>query len=152
MKASQDLVILAKKEGREMSKKVLILCTGNSCRSILAEAAAYRYLKDRDVEVFSAGSHPSGRVHPHARRLLQEKNLWRDAFHSKSIQTVMEHRPFDLVVTVCDNARESCPMVPGSKHLHIPFEDPDGKPYATFIETLEKIERELLPKLEEALR
>jgi arsenate reductase len=132
-------------------KRVLILCTGNSCRSIIAEALVNHRLAARGVEARSAGSRPSGRVHPDARRVLEEAGAWREGYRSKSIDEALEEGPYDLAVTVCDNARESCPVLPGVKTLHIPFEDPDGKPYEAFVETRELIERTLLPRIEKEL-
>jgi len=133
-------------------KKVLILCPGNSCRSIIAEALVNRYLRPRGVEAFSAGSNPSGRVNPNARKVLAEEGAWEDAYRSKEIGEAMEKGPFDLVVTVCDNARERCPLFPGdTKTVHVGFEDPDGKPYDAFVETLEAIKARLLPRIEKEL-
>lgn len=133
-----------------MKKKVLILCTGNSCRSIIAEALINAKLGDH-VEAQSSGVRASGRVNPNAKAILEEKGYWRDAYHSKTIDTVME-TPFDLIITVCDHAKESCPMFPRPiKTIHVGFEDPDGKGIDAFYETLDEIERELLPVIEKEL-
>jgi arsenate reductase len=130
-------------------KKVLILCTGNSCRSIIGEALVNKYLKNEGIEAFSAGSNPSGRVNPNAKKVLEEEGAWDERYHSKTIDEVMKEGPFDLVVTVCDNAKESCPMFPGGvKTIHVGFEDPDGKPYEAFVETKDRIKKELLPVIE----
>ncbi len=130
-------------------KKVLILCTGNSCRSIIGEALVNKYLKNEGIEAFSAGSNPSGRVNPNAKKVLEEEGAWDERYHSKTIDEVMKEGPFDLVVTVCDNAKESCPMFPwGVKTIHVGFEDPDGKPYEAFVETKDRIKKELLPVIE----
>ncbi len=106
--------------------KVLFLCTGNSARSILAEYFLGR-LDPAHFEAFSAGANPRGRVNPHVLELL------RDGYHidasgarSKSWD---EYRgvKFDFVITVCDNARESCPVWPGQPIVaHWGSEDPDG--------------------------
>jgi arsenate reductase len=133
-------------------KKVLILCTGNSCRSIIAEALVNRYLEEKGIEAYSAGSRPGGRVNPNARRVLEEEGAWREGYRSKSIDEVMAEGPFDLVVTVCGNARESCPVFPGgAKRIHVGFDDPDGKPYEAFVETKERIRNRLLPIIEKEL-
>jgi len=133
-------------------KKVLILCTGNSCRSIIAEALVNRYLGPKGVKAFSAGSKPSGRVNPNAVKVLKREGAWSDKYHSKTIEEAMKEGPFDLVVTVCDNAKESCPLFPGGvKTVHVGFEDPDGKPYEAFEETLDSIKRRLLPVIEKEL-
>ena len=133
-----------------MSKKVLILCTGNSCRSIIAEALINAQLEGIDAE--SSGVKASGRVNPNAKKLLEEKGIWRDAYHSKTLETVID-KDFDLVVTVCDNAKETCPMFPKPvKTLHMSFEDPDGKGYEAFEETYALIEEKLLPAVKEAVK
>ncbi len=126
-------------------KKVLVLCTGNSCRSIIAEALLNAI---EGIEAKSAGSDPKGEVHPFAKELLQQRGLWRN-YRSKGIEEVGED--FDLVVTVCDNAQKACPRLPGVKSLHIPFEDPDGKGYEAFEETIQKMEALLVPKVKESL-
>ncbi|WP_353663123.1 arsenate reductase ArsC [Hydrogenimonas sp. SS33] len=133
-------------------KKVLILCTGNSCRSIIGEALVNQYLAKEGIQAYSAGSNPGGRVNPNVKKVLEEEGAWKARYHSKTIDEVMKEGPFDLVVTVCDNARESCPMFPGGvKTIHVGFEDPDGKPYEAFVETKEKIKKELLPVIEKEL-
>ncbi len=133
-------------------KKVLILCTGNSCRSIIAEALVNAAFGDKGIAGFSAGSRPSGRVNPNAKRLLEAAGIWRDGYRSKSVEAVEKEGPFDLVVTVCDNAREACPVFPGAKKtIHVGFGDPDGKPFEAFVETKEAIEKRLLPVIEKEL-
>lgn len=131
-------------------KRVLILCTGNSCRSIMAEALINAKL-DRCVEAYSSGVKASGRVNPHAKEILQEHDMWREEYHSKTIEKVMD-KDFDLVVTVCDNAKESCPVFPKKvKTIHVGFEDPDGKGPEAFADTLLQIETRLLPIIEKEL-
>ena len=126
-----------------MSKKVLILCTGNSCCSIIAEAVLNKYLDGVDAQ--SSGVKASGRVNPNAKKLLVENNLWRDEYHSKTLDKVIDTE-FDLVVTVCDNAMESCPIFPkNTKVIHVGYEDPDGKNYSAFEKTLKLIKMELTP-------
>ncbi len=133
-------------------KKVLILCTGNSCRSIIAEALVNKYLGPKGIRAFSAGSNPSGRVNPNAQKILEAEGAWDERYHSKTIDDVMKEGPFDLVVTVCDNAKEACPVFPGGvKTIHVGFEDPDGKPFEAFVETKEEIRFKLLPLIEKEL-
>ena len=130
-------------------KKVLIMCTGNSCRSIIGEALVNAFLEG--VEAKSCGVAPSGRVNPNAKRVLQEHGIWDERYRSKHLDEVMDE-DFDLVVTVCDHAKETCPMFPKPlKKIHVGFEDPDGKPYEAFEKTYEEIKRILLPKIEDAL-
>lgn len=126
-----------------MNKKVLILCTGNSCRSIIGEAVLNKYLNG--VDAMSAGVKASGKVNPNAKKVLEANGLWRDDYHSKTLDKVLDIE-FDLVVTVCDNAMESCPIFPkNTKVIHIGYEDPDGKEYSAFEKTLKLIKFELTP-------
>lgn len=132
-----------------MEKKVLVLCTGNSCRSIIAEALINAELKG--VSADSSGVKASGMVNPNAKRVLEQNGIWRDEYHSKTIDNVIDN-DYDLVVTVCDNAKETCPMFPKSaKIIHIGFEDPDGRDYQAFEDTYKEIEETLLPKVKEVL-
>jgi len=125
-------------------KEVLILCTGNSCRSIMAEALINARMSDC-VHAQSSGVKASGKVNPHAQALLEKKAYWKDEYHSKVIETVLE-TAFDLVVTVCDAAKETCPMFPKAvKTIHVGFEDPSGKDEEEYEKTLDLLEKELLP-------
>jgi len=104
-------------------KRVLILCTGNSCRSQMAEGL-WKTLSEGSWETYSAGSKPSGYVHPLALRAMQERGIDISASRSKSVDE-FDGQEFDIVVTVCNNAKESCPMFPGATELlHWPFDDP----------------------------
>ena len=106
-----------------MTQRVLILCTGNSCRSQMAEAL-WGSLGKGEWQSDSAGSKPSGYVHPLAIRAMQELAIDISSTSSKSLDQFRDEG-FDLVVTVCDNAKESCPLFPGAKKtLHWPFDDP----------------------------
>ena len=126
-------------------KKVLILCTGNSCRSIIAEALINAELDG--ISADSSGVKASGRVNPNAKKVLEEAGIWKESYHSKTLDTVIDN-DYDLVVTVCDNAKETCPMFPKAVNtLHISFEDPDGKEYKAFEDTLSEIRSVLLPEI-----
>lgn len=106
-----------------MTKRVLVLCTGNSCRSQMAEAL-WEMLGDGQWQSASAGSKPSGYVHPLAVRAMGELGIDISQQVSKSLDQFRDE-PFDLIVTVCDNAKEACPVFPGAKEtLHWPFDDP----------------------------
>lgn len=105
-----------------MKHRVLFLCTGNSCRSQLAEAIVNARLGD-EWQAYSAGTKPAGYVHPNALRVLAEIGIEHPG-RSKSVQ---EYRgqPFDLVVTVCDAAAEDCPLWLGQgQRVHLGFPDP----------------------------
>ena len=130
-------------------KKVLILCSGNSCRSIIAEALVNAHLKG--IQAYSAGVRASGKVNAYAKRVLEEEGIWSDAYHSKTVDEII-HIDFDLVVTVCDHAHETCPMFPRLvRKIHVGFSDPDGKEYGAFILTCKAIQTELLPIIEKEL-
>jgi arsenate reductase len=105
-----------------MRRKVLFLCTGNSCRSQMAEAIVNARLGDV-WEAYSAGTQSAGYVHPLALRALAEIGI----AHSGRSKNADEYRavPFDLVVTVCDDAAENCPVWLGQgKRVHLGFPDP----------------------------
>ncbi len=103
-------------------KTVLILCTGNSARSQLAEGLLRHDAGDR-FEVESAGTKPS-QVRPEAIAVMKELGIDISGHRSKSVDE-FAGRSFDYVLTVCDNAKESCPIFPGhANRLHRNFEDP----------------------------
>jgi arsenate reductase len=106
-----------------MSKsKVLILCTGNSARSQMAEGLLRHEAGDR-FDVVSAGTKPSS-VRPEAISVMNDIGIDISGHRSKSVEEFIG-QPFDSVITVCDNAKESCPVFPGTtKRLHWPFQDP----------------------------
>ena len=102
---------------------VLILCTGNSCRSHLAEGILRQAAGDL-VEVASAGSKPAGYVHPLAIRALGEIGIDISAHTSKHLNDFTA-RPVETVITVCGNADQVCPVFPGQMNRHHwPFDDP----------------------------
>lgn len=102
--------------------KILFLCTGNSCRSQMAEGWAIRLLGDA-VEVSSAGIEKHG-LDPRAVRVMGEAGVDISAQWSKTVSELGPYQP-DVVVTVCGHANEHCPVFPGQpRHLHAGFEDP----------------------------
>ena len=132
------------------NKKVLVMCTGNSCRSIIGEALINAKLDG--VKAYSCGVAPSGKVNPNAKKVLEKNGIWKDEYHSKNLDEVIDI-DFDLVVTVCDHAKETCPLFPKAvKKIHVGFIDPDGKEFDAFVKTYEEIEKVLLEKVEKALK
>jgi len=104
-------------------KRVLFLCTGNSCRSHMAEGFL-RSLAGDQFEVFSAGTKPAGHVHPLAIEAMREAGVDISKHESKSLD-MFAGQKFDYVITVCDNAHEVCPHFPGAvRQLHWSFDDP----------------------------
>jgi len=120
-----------------MKIKILVICTGNSCRSIMFEAAINDYAGDK-LESHSAGSFPTGYVHPKAIKTLQNHQIATEGLRSKSWDEFKD-QAFDLVITVCDNAaNESCPLFLGNfVKVHLGLEDP-----AKFTGSDEEIETE----------
>lgn len=103
--------------------KVLILCTGNSCRSHMAEGFL-RAATEPSMDVYSAGSDPAGYVHPTAIEVMKEVGIDLSEHTSKSLEPFLE-QGIDIVITVCDNAHEACPVFPGNvQRCHWGFEDP----------------------------
>lgn len=128
-------------------KSVLILCTGNSCRSIMAEALLNLDLGPKGVAAFSSGTHPKAQANPNALATLERNGLSLDGLHAKPLSEVLV-RDYDLVVTVCDNAKEACPLFPGqTRVIHVGFEDPDGLGEAAFQACFEAIRSVLVPRV-----
>lgn len=105
-----------------MKLRVLILCTGNSARSQMAEGIL-RAMDSDHLEVFSAGSRPSV-VNPLAIEVMRERGVDISGHRSKHLSEFLQ-QPFDFVITVCDQAAESCPIFPGpARRIHWSFPDP----------------------------
>jgi arsenate reductase len=106
-----------------MKKSVLILCTGNSCRSQMAEGFLRSF--DTSLEVYSAGTKPAEAVHPLAIKVMREEWIDISLNKPKSVDEFLE-KTFDYVVTVCGGAKESCPTFIGEveHRLHLGFDDP----------------------------
>ncbi len=104
-------------------KKVLILCTGNSCRSQMAEGYFKKFRPQWEIN--SAGINPT-RVNANAVKAMSEDEIDISSNRSKSVDEFLGQE-FDYIITVCDNARESCPSFPGKgKYIHWSIEDPDS--------------------------
>jgi arsenate reductase len=132
-----------------MTTRVLFLCTGNSARSILAEALL-REIGGTDFEVHSAGTDPKG-LNPYTIRVLEQEHMDPATFHSKNMNEFLGES-FDYVITVCDNAAERCPVFPGDpERIHWSFPDPaavegdEAVKMAAFLETLRGLRRRLDP-------
>jgi arsenate reductase len=110
-------------ESAQPRKRVIILCTGNSCRSQMAEAF-WRHHGGERWDVVSAGTRPSGSVYPPAITAMAEKGIDISGQRSKSLQPYLQES-FDLVITVCDDADKNCPTFRnGRKYIHHGFDDP----------------------------
>ena len=104
-------------------KKILILCTGNSCRSQMAEGFLKSF--DSELEVYSAGTIPADKVNPNSVKVMNEVNIDISSQYPQDVDEFVD-QSFDYVITVCDNAKEVCPVFSGEvKHqVHLPFDDP----------------------------
>lgn len=134
-----------------MAKKtVLILCTGNSCRSQMAEVLLNHDLGDK-VRALSAGTRPQPRVADGAIEALKLAGLNAEGLYPKDVDAVM-NEDIDLVVTVCDNAKETCPVFPKPvPSIHLPFHDPHGEPLESFIAVRDDIRKRLVAAVGEKL-
>ncbi len=129
---------------------VLVLCTGNSCRSQMAEVLLNHDLSGQ-VRALSAGTRPQPKVADGAIEALKLAGLNTDGLHPKDIDAVM-NETIDLVVTVCDNAKEACPIFPRPiPSIHLPFHDPHGEPIDGFIAVRDDIRTRLIAAVKETL-
>ena len=131
-------------------KTVLVLCTGNSCRSQMGEAIINHDLAGL-VRGISAGTKPQPKVADGAIEALKLAGLPTEGLYAKDVEAVMGE-PIDLVVSVCDNAKETCPIFPRPvPRLHLPFHDPHGEPLESFITVRDDIRARLIPAVRQAL-
>ena len=131
-------------------KTVLVLCTGNSCRSQMAEVILNHDLAGK-VRALSAGTRPQPKVADGAIEALKLAALPTNGLYPKDVEAVMGE-PIDLVVIVCDNAKESCPIFPRPvPSIHLPFHDPHGESLESFIRVRNDIRIQLVPAVSEAL-
>ncbi|MBU0593166.1 MAG: arsenate reductase ArsC [Gammaproteobacteria bacterium] len=134
-----------------MAKTVLILCTGNSCRSQMAEVLINHDLGP-DVRALSAGTRPQPKVADGAIEALKLGDMNTDGLYPKDVDAVM-NESIDLVVTVCDNAKESCPIFPRPiPAIHMPFHDPHGEPLDSFVRVRDEIRARLIPEIVQRLK
>lgn len=131
-------------------KTVLVLCTGNSCRSQMGEAILNHDLAGL-VRGISAGTIPQPKVADGAIAALKLAGLPTAGLYPKDVAAVMDDE-IDLVVSVCDNARETCPIFPRPvPRIHVPFHDPHGEPLESFIAVRDDIRARLIPTVRQAL-
>ncbi|MEI6412683.1 MAG: arsenate reductase ArsC [Pseudomonadota bacterium] len=131
-------------------KTVLILCTGNSCRSQMGEALINHDLAGL-VRAVSAGTRPQLQVADGAIAALSQAGIPTEGLIPKDVDVFLD-QPIDLVVTVCDNAREACPIFPRPvPSIHLPFHDPHGEPLESFLAVRDDIRARLIPAVRTAL-
>jgi arsenate reductase len=130
-----------------MSLRILVLCTGNSCRSQMAEGFLKSF--DEELEVFSAGTHPEVKVNPFAIAVMKERGIDISGNSPKNVNNFVNDS-FDYLITVCDNAKEACPVFTGKVkyRFHIGFKDPalargtDDEKMEVYRKCREEIEKE----------
>lgn len=126
-----------------MDKKVLIFCTENNSRSIMAEAILNAYLNG--VSAQSAGLKAGKKIHPFTKKVLESERIWNDTYHVKEFAEIFDI-DFDMVVNVCDKAQKSYNVFAKDvKVIHIAYESLNGKNYAAFEKTLKLMKMELTP-------
>ena len=131
-------------------KTVLVLCTGNSCRSQMAEAILNHDLGDV-VRALSAGTQPQPRVADGAIDAIRLIGLPTDHLYPKNVDSLLDE-PIDLIVTVCDDSKETCPVFPRPvARIHVPFHDPHGETLESFAKVRNDIRKRLVPAVREAL-
>lgn len=104
-----------------MKKNILFLCTGNSCRSQMAEGFTKKYW-EHEFEVYSAGTKKHG-MNERAMKVMKEAGIDISSHYSKTVEELPKVN-FDYIVTVCDHAHENCPYFPGGKIVHVGIQDP----------------------------
>jgi len=118
----------------------------------MGEALINHHLGSLGVKAYSSGVAPSGTVNPNALQALREAGIPTDGLSSKTLDK-LPISDFDLVVTVCDHANETCPMFAGKAvKVHCGFEDPSGGEYSGYVKTLKEIESVLVPLVQEKLQ
>src|SRR5215831_16253762 len=126
-----------------MKKRVLFLCTGNSARSQMAEGLLRHRAGDR-FEVYSAGIHPKG-LHPRSIEAMREIGIDISRQASKDV-AVYANEKFDYVITVCDRAKQQCPIFPGAEPIHWGFDDPAEAEDERQLEAFRRIRNEIRQK------
>jgi arsenate reductase (thioredoxin) len=125
-------------------RRVLFLCSGNSARSQMAEGLLRHLAGDR-FDVWSAGTQPKG-MHPRTIEVMKEIDVDVSTQTSKDLQQFLNQK-FDYVITVCDRARQHCPIFPGAEPIHWGFDDPAEAPAARQLETFRRVREEILQRL-----
>jgi arsenate reductase len=128
----------------EVKKRVLFLCTGNSARSQMAEGLLRQGAGNR-FEVSSAGTHPKG-LHPKSVDVMKEVGIDISNHTSKDV-AAFANQTFDYVITVCDRARQQCPVFPGAQPIHWGFDDPAEAPADRQLEVFRRVRDEIRQRI-----
>jgi arsenate reductase len=138
------LFLIGWKRNMANKKRVLFLCTGNSARSQMAEGILRNLAGDR-YDVFSAGTHPKG-MHPQTIETMKEIGIDVSGQASKDVNQFLGEQ-FDYVITVCDRAKQQCPVFPGAEPIHWGFDDPAEAPPKQHAEVFRRIRNEITQRL-----
>jgi arsenate reductase len=131
-------------------KNIMFLCTGNSCRSQMAEGWCRKYWED-DFEVYSAGTKKHG-MNTRAIKVMEEAGVDISTHFSKTVEELPKIT-FDYVITVCDAAKETCPYFPGGKIIHVGFQDPPAiTKEMTDEEEILKVYRRVRDEIKESIK
>ena len=136
----------------DKKRKIIFICTGNACRSQIAEGLLRNLASDK-FSVFSAGSHPS-QVHPTSIAVMEEVGIDISHHTSDPITDYIDHG-IDIVITVCDNAKQACPVFPGNvEHIHWSIEDPfNGWDFDPLdLDNFRKVREEINSRIKDFLR
>ena len=136
----------------DKKRKIIFICTGNACRSQIAEGLLRNLASDK-FSVFSAGSHPS-QVHPMSVAVMEEVGIDISHHTSDPISDYVDHG-IDIVITVCDNAKQACPVFPGNvEHIHWSIEDPfNGWDFDPLdLDNFRKVREEINSRIKDFLR
>src|SRR6059036_890899 len=128
----------------DSKKRVLFLCTGNSARSQMAEGLL-RNLAGNRFDVVSAGRNPKG-LHPRTIEVMKEIGIDVSRQTSKDVKQFLEEK-FDYVITVCDRAKQQCPVFPGAEPIHWDFDDPAEAPPDRELQTFRRVRNEIQQRL-----
>ena len=128
----------------DSKKRVLFLCTGNSARSQMAEGLL-RNLAGSRFEVVSAGTNPKG-LHPRTVEVMKEIGIDVSGQTSKDVKQFLREK-FDYVITVCDRAKQQCPVFPGAEPIHWGFDDPAEAPVEKQLEAFRRVSNEIQQRL-----
>lgn len=130
-----------------MKKKILFVCVENSNRSQMAEAFA-RMLGSSHIEVYSAGSKPSGRINPSAVRAMKERGYDLSTHSSKSLEEIRQFSPFDVIITM--GCGDACPWMPAKKQIDWQIPDPGNMKEQEFNEVRDLIEKKVAELIQSA--
>lgn len=133
--------------------KIAFICTGNSARSQMAETYAKHFAKlyQKNIEIFSAGANPEKEVNPFVIEVMREEGFDLSEAHPKGLEEI-PLKEINLIITLCDQASETCPYIPGVRRLHWSLPDPAKMRGEDALSLIRKIREEIKVKVEELIK